>query len=454
MKVLLTLPITKENLLAEKKRLIRILDSIAIASNGNARRETCDDLANSLYFLIIIKLINDLDRKLATTEMHRVAIKIVKDHEKLFYEALNALYQQLISVDPAATFFATLSSALTTLGDYKDGEKHFPNKIVEYEKQLVNNAEIKKHITENDNIIATLPTGNEKTIFIKRNDIYKNIAEEYCAFKKLYSDTDINNIFTGLCILNKEVNDFKVALNMRSLVDGLLGIPDDDDIPQGAVINLKKYLPFEYRFNNNLSKFDVSAYGKNYSFEINRYNNSNRQNPHVITVNECADENKLGQFIALRVLAVLLGEIYNDDYKELLNLTFEDFCNPDLPYNNLNYQEIHSIAIHFFKMKDFLVQAKLYIDNHPESIGIKASYVRLLKFVKLNNFIYSVLRQDDHLNTYNNYDYLSNFVKELEIDNHGLQRTSFASYPKFKVTAPREVSSTTSNLVKPPANSI
>jgi hypothetical protein len=430
----------KQALLKEKRRIEAMLDAMAIAANGNSKRHTSENIAYALYFIYVIKKLGHIDPKLTDSKLYSVALKIVNDRNDLFYQAIDQLNQNLTPIDN--TCLAFLSKALPKYADY----------IAQYKKQLDVNAKVKELYNKNNEIIASLPPCNEKNIFKRRNNTYNIATEEYAAFKKIYSGFDINNICIGLTILNKEINEFIDTLNMRSIVDDLLDAPDND-IPQSATINLKKYLPFEYHFNSGLSKFDVSAFGKNYSFEINRYNNSNKQSSHVITVNEYDDENKLCQFIALRVMAVLLAEIYKDDYKELLTLTFEDFCNPHLPFKNLNYQEIYSMVVHFFKLKDFLAQARLYIDYHPHAAGIKDAYVRLLKFVKLNNFIYSILRQEDYLNSFYSYEYLSNFVKELEMENHGLQRTAFACYPQFKVTEPREVSTITSNLVRA-ANSI
>lgn len=117
--------------------------------------------------------------------------------------------------------------------------------------------------------------------------------------------------------------------------------------------DLKKYIPFPLHLSDILS---VNVRDTIYSFNI-EYNviAVQRANGRTIIIPACNDQEKIEKFIALRVLASILSVEYQESLSDLITLSFEDFCNPEIPIKEKNYQYAAVMMLRYFEIKNIII---------------------------------------------------------------------------------------------------
>lgn len=305
----------KASLLDEKKHLERIIDNIFLLnlkSNGKDVQKKCnvEQVAHALYFIIVIKYLGRENQTLTKTNNFNVAVKIVVNNEKLFEQSLEMVYSQLIAIDPKEDFLERLALLFKS-----DSRNDIDYKIQLFKKQKL---EIKNKQdtpacvqstpsdTDNPNCPKNL---NNQTVQVEQTDQYTNLLIE-------------QNIEKFLDDAEQEEEQKIIAQEVKQRFK---------DFKQKCACDLKQHLHLPFQFNEDFTSIEINRSAWSYTLVLKN----------IFIENQDAELSK--KFFTLKILAMVLAYLYNEIHADLLDLTFEEFCNVPPPMSGVNYQDTCSL---------------------------------------------------------------------------------------------------------------
>ncbi|MFA6037184.1 MAG: hypothetical protein WC748_03555 [Legionellales bacterium] len=392
------------SLLEEKKRLERIIDNIFqgnLKSNGEDIQKKCslEQVAYALHFIIVMKYLGREKHILSKTNNFNVAVKIVDNNEKLFEQALELVYSQLTAIDPNEDFLERLSLLFS-----KENKNNIGNRI-----QLFKNKKLEDKNKQAAAANLQLTSSNTSNLDYATNS--DNTEDDKSTSNASYEYSPANNALSANNIF--AVSDrFVLTEKMRNKLATLAVIKD----------TLGKYLPFPYSFDDDSNVLTVMAGSSKYKIGIRKLIETNTDCE--MTIDDEKFAVKKSQYVIIRALAIILKDFYKDSNDELLNLTFQDFCKDES-------LETCNKLIHFFKAKEFLEHAKIYIAKNPNAPGINDVFSRLSTFTLFKTFVDGLNNNHHFLNSYLSCEYLSIFIQEIKIENSALRRTALSGYPQY-----------------------
>jgi hypothetical protein len=203
--------------------------------------------------------------------------------------------------------------------------------------------------------------GNFKT-FKKPADLdafYNNIQNLHAAIVKRSNQTPISSPLVS----GSEINTPATSYSSTSV-----------DVPLALNVkaHFENYIPFAYQFDDEFNTLTVIVNGNIYDINCDKIVEAIRGNKDNFLDHKNPEEVK--KFIALKINALILSEVYQESYDDLIDLSFEDFCDPQCPVADKSYQHSYDFILYFFKLKEIIKDNEPFIIKFNDTFLLNMNY--------------------------------------------------------------------------------